>query len=141
MPIYEYNCRACRRRVSLFFRSFAHVDEYPACPHCGEQALHRRMSRVWSHAPARDDAFVDEPTWTTVRPAWSDPLDSGADWGDDDLDAATFARHARQMAELSGDPIDAEFDRALHHVEAGADPEDVFGELDARATDSDNPDS
>ena len=35
------------------------------------------------------------------------------------------------MAQMMGEPLDESFDRALRHVERGADPDDVFGELDA----------
>ena len=35
MPIYEYRCQDCRRRVSLFFRSFSDIEDEPTCPRCG----------------------------------------------------------------------------------------------------------
>lgn len=47
-----------------------------------------------------------------------------------DEDVAAVAREARAMAQMMGEPLDADFDSALRHVEAGADPDDVFGELD-----------
>jgi Flp pilus assembly protein TadB len=53
----------------------------------------------------------------------------GGDEGAEDV--AAFAREARMMAAMSGEPLDAEFDRALEHIEHGADPDDVFGEMDA----------
>lgn len=52
--------------------------------------------------------------------------------GGDDEDVVALARQAREMAAMMGEPLDAEFDRALQHIEGGADVDDVFGELDAR---------
>ena len=46
MPIYEYRCGDCGRKVSLFFRSFSAVTDDAACPHCGGANLRRLMSRV-----------------------------------------------------------------------------------------------
>lgn len=45
MPIYQYNCAACERRVELFFRSAKAATE-PSCPECGSQDLKRVISRV-----------------------------------------------------------------------------------------------
>src|SRR2546422_11448541 len=44
MPIYEYDCRDCRRVVSiLVLRPSAAAA--PTCPRCGGSALHRGLSR------------------------------------------------------------------------------------------------
>jgi hypothetical protein len=43
------------------------------------------------------------------------------------------------MATMMGEPLDAEFDTALRHIEQGADPDDVFGELDATEATNDAP--
>ena len=32
MPIYEYRCHDCRRRVSLFFRSFSDIEDGTGLP-------------------------------------------------------------------------------------------------------------
>ena len=44
MPIYEYDCHDCRRRVSLLVRSLS-ATATPACPRCGSTTLTRLMSR------------------------------------------------------------------------------------------------
>ena len=47
MPIYEYGCYDCRKRVNVFFRSFAEVEaKEPVCPRCGGTNLHRLVSQV-----------------------------------------------------------------------------------------------
>src|SRR5215212_9134484 len=56
MPIYEYECSACRRRSSILFRSYASV-EAPHCRHCDSAALTRvpsRPSLVTTAASASD---------------------------------------------------------------------------------------
>ena len=47
MPIYEYTCADCHRRVSLLWRSFADAENRQAiCPRCGGSNLTRLISRV-----------------------------------------------------------------------------------------------
>lgn len=149
MPIYEYRCAACDRKASLFFRSITSVEPNPVCPHCGEMALQRRMSRVWAHRSTADNdlpqpTFEDEGVPFYGPNPYEDPYTEGADmWGagdeDSDIDAAEMAREARSMARMMGEPLDAEFDEALRHVERGADPDDVFGELDSRESEQELP--
>lgn len=45
MPIYEFECGDCGRRSSIFFRSFASVEESPCCRHCEGTHLTRLPSR------------------------------------------------------------------------------------------------
>lgn len=59
--------------------------------------------------------------------------EDGSDSDGDDEDVAALAREARAMSSMMGEPLDADLDEALYHVERGADPDDVFGEMDARA--------
>jgi putative FmdB family regulatory protein len=59
MPIYEYRCESCGKRTSALLASFSSPD--PACPHCGQSALHRMVS-----------------TFATVRSADSEAGDFGA---------------------------------------------------------------
>ena len=44
MPIYEYHCADCRRRVSLLVMRISD-PEAPRCPRCGGEQLTRLMSR------------------------------------------------------------------------------------------------
>jgi putative FmdB family regulatory protein len=51
MPIYEYRCGECTRRVSLFFPSFSIAERRTSagenrCPKCGGIQLTRLMSRA-----------------------------------------------------------------------------------------------
>ncbi|MGE3857889.1 MAG: zinc ribbon domain-containing protein, partial [Dehalococcoidia bacterium] len=53
MPIYQYDCPSCQKRVDVFFRSISKVAANPVCPECGGKKLKRVMSRVLR---ARSDA-------------------------------------------------------------------------------------
>lgn len=45
MPIYQYNCASCRKRVEVFFRSISAAEgAKPACPECSGKKLTRVMS-------------------------------------------------------------------------------------------------
>lgn len=47
MPIYEYRCQRCGKRVSLLFRTYAAASEArPRCPACQSDELRRLVSRV-----------------------------------------------------------------------------------------------
>jgi putative FmdB family regulatory protein len=137
MPIYEYRCLGCGRKASLFFRSIGAVEADPACPHCGKHELTRRMSRVWSRRSGEtvpEPSFEDDGVPFYGPDSFIEPYGGYDDFGDaggGGEDIAAVAREARAMAEMMGEPLDAEFDAALRHVERGADPDDVFGELDA----------
>ena len=45
MPIYEYRCNNCKRKVSVFFRSFSD-DKKATCEHCSSEDLTRVVSQV-----------------------------------------------------------------------------------------------
>lgn len=111
MPIYEYRCQDCRRRVSLFFRSFRAIPDKPACPRCRGTNLTRLMSRV---AVLRsEESHVDDLT---------DP--SGL--GDlDENDPKSMARWMRKMSAEVGEEMPEEFDEVIGRLESGQTPEQI----------------
>jgi len=48
MPIYEFRCNGCQKKVSLFVKSIA-GSLSPECPHCGSQDLARLISSFAYH--------------------------------------------------------------------------------------------
>jgi putative FmdB family regulatory protein len=122
MPIYEYRCGGCRRRVSIFFRSFGAVGE-AVCPRCGSADLTRLMSRV-SVLRRGDDDGGDMGGDDEMDP-------TGMLAGLDDEDPRAVARWARHMSAEMGEPLEPEFDQALSRIEAGEDPERVMDDVDA----------
>ena len=112
MPIYEYTCHDCKRRVSLLWRSFADAEERSAaCPRCGSTNLTRLMSRV---AVLRsEDSRMD------------DLADPGAMGDLDENDPKSLARFMRKMASETGEDLGPEFDEVVGRLEAGENPETI----------------
>lgn len=108
MPIYEYDCQGCRRRVSLLVRSLA-SRETPRCPRCGSAELTRLMSRFAT--PKSEDARLE---------AAADP----SQFGDlDENDPGSVARFVKRMGEEMGEDLGDDLDAAMD--EASGD--DGFG--------------
>lgn len=121
MPIYEYRCADCARKVSVFFRSFSAVAD-PVCPRCGGTQLTRLMSRVAVHRGTGGDSgdnFGDG----------DGDFDSFLD-GVDENNPRSVARAMRRMSDEMGEPIEPEMQEALTRMEAGEDPERVMANLD-----------
>jgi putative FmdB family regulatory protein len=105
MPIYEYECHDCRRRVSLLVRSLS-SPEPPACPRCGSAKLSRLMSR-----------------FATVKSeeARLESLAEGGGLGDlDENDPASVARFMKKMGKEFGDELGDDFDSAVDETMAEA---------------------
>ena len=45
MPLYEYSCQKCSRKIELLVRG----DETPVCPHCESTKLTKLLSVVSGH--------------------------------------------------------------------------------------------
>ena len=124
MPIYEYRCADCRRKVDVFFRSFNAVSD-PVCPRCGGKRLTRLMSRVAVHrggGSGGDDDFGGDE--------FGGMLD-----GLDENDPRSLARAMRRMSDEMGEPIEPEMEEALGRLESGEDPESVMAEMDEQMGD------
>jgi putative FmdB family regulatory protein len=104
VPIYEYRCSACRRKVTvLTLRVSEAVD--PVCEHCGSRDLTRLLSRF---AMVRsDDARLDDLT-----------NDSTLD-GVDESDPKSVARWMRKMGSELGEDAGEDFDEVVDELEQG----------------------
>jgi putative FmdB family regulatory protein len=111
MPIYEYRCADCKRRVSVFFRSFS-ISAEPKCPNCNGANLTRLVSRV---ATVKSEEARLE--------AMSDP----ASFGDvDENDPKSVARMMRKMGDqMGGEDLGPEFGEMVDRLEAGENPEEI----------------
>ncbi len=144
MPIYEYRCDDCRKKVSVFFRSYSAVSD-PKCPVCGGTNLERLFSRVivrrgGTHS-GTDAGEVDmgqfggmDDMGMGMGDPYGDPYGDDFDANpfgfDDDTDPREIARWTRQMSAQMGEPLDPGLDMALSDLERGADPEEVIGRLE-----------
>ena len=112
MPIYEYECHDCRKRVSLLVLRPSSAGS-PACPICGGSALSRLMSR-----------------FATVKSEESrlDALADSGSLGDlDENNPASVARFMKKMGREFGDDLGDDFesamDEAMEEGEAGGEGE------------------
>jgi putative FmdB family regulatory protein len=111
MPIYEYRCADCKRRVSIFFRSFAAAND-PQCPNCGGKKLARLVSKV---ATVKSEEARME--------AMSDPSSFG---GVDENDPKSVARFMRKMGDqMGGEDLGPEFTEMVDRLESGESPEEI----------------
>jgi putative FmdB family regulatory protein len=111
MPIYEYRCRDCRRRVSIFFRSFSDIKKDPVCPRCGGTHLTRKISRV--SVVRSEDSRLDD----LADPSMLDGLDED--------DPKSVARWMRKMSTETGEEMPPEFDEVIDRLESGQSPEEI----------------
>jgi putative FmdB family regulatory protein len=111
LPIYEYECQGCRRRVSLLIRTLS-AAEAPRCPRCGSPALSRLMSRFAT--VKSEDARLD---------SLSDPSSLGDLDENDPRSVAQFVKKmGHEMGEDLGEDLDAAMDEAMTEGEGpGAD--------------------
>jgi putative FmdB family regulatory protein len=112
MPIYEYRCNDCRKRVSVYWRSFSEVEIARArCPACGSEDLTRLISRV---AVLRSEESRLEDL--------ADPSNLA---GLDEDDPKSMARWMRKMSSEMGEDLGPEFDEVVGRLEAGESPEEI----------------
>ena len=98
MPIYEYECQGCRRRVSLLVLSPS-TAAAPRCPRCGSPDLSRLMSRFAT--VKSEDARLD---------SLADP----SQYGDlDENDPRSVARFMKRMGREMGEDLGEDLDAAI----------------------------
>ena len=98
MPIYEYECQGCHRRVSFLIRTLS-AAEAPRCPRCGNAALSRLMSRFAT--VKSEDSRLD---------SLSDP----SSFGDlDENDPQSVARFVKKMGHEMGEDLGEDLDAAM----------------------------
>lgn len=96
MPIYEYRCNHCERKVTLLILN---RTARPACSHCGGSDLTRLFSRF--AAPKSEEARLE---------SLADP----GRWGDiDENDPSSMARFMKKMGKEFGDELGDEFNEEI----------------------------
>ncbi len=113
MPIYEYRCQKCRKRVSILTLRVGEEVE-PECDKCGSKNLSRLMSCF--AMPKSEEARLD---------ALSDPSSLS---GLDENDPKGMARWMKNMGEEMGEEFSGDdFDQMVDELEAGNMPDDDGG--------------
>ena len=110
MPIYEYRCQDCGRRLSVFWRSRTDVKS-PICRRCGSENMTRLVSRVRviRSEESRLDDLSDDAMLADV----------------DENDPRSLGRWMRKMSREMGEDLGPEFDEIVGRLEAGEDPEEI----------------
>ncbi len=57
MPLYEYRCDHCRRKVTIYSQTFS--DDTPPCPTCGKESLRRLLSTFAVRSKTHKDVYED----------------------------------------------------------------------------------
>jgi putative FmdB family regulatory protein len=110
MPIYEYRCQDCGRKLSVFWRSRDQVKT-PSCRRCGSTNMHRLISRVRiiRSEESRMDDMADDAMLADI----------------DENDPRSLGRWMRKMSQEMGEELGPEFDEIVGRLEAGEDPEEI----------------
>ena len=98
MPIYEYDCRDCRRRVSLLVLRPSAAPS-PTCPRCGGASLSRVLSRF--------------ATVKSEEARLESLADSGSMGDLDENDPGSVARFMKTMGRELGDDLGEDFEAAM----------------------------
>ena len=112
MPIYEYRCNGCNKRVSVFQRNI-NSSTAAVCPNCGGSDLSRLVSRF--AVVRNEDQMLDSLD--------DDSLLSGVD----ENDPRSVAAWARKMQSKMGEEVEPEFEEMIDRMEAGEMPDDLDG--------------
>jgi len=106
MPIYEYECHDCCKRVSLLVLRPSAAGT-PVCPVCGGSSLSRLMSRFAT--VKSEDARLDS-------------LAESSSFGDlDENNPASVARFMKKMGREFGDDLGDDFESAMDEAMAEGD--------------------
>lgn len=117
MPVYEYRCNSCRRKVSLFVRGFSQTPE-AVCHYCGGKELTRLFStfaRLKTDKDVYDDILGD--TQLVNRMMANDP--------------SALVEWSRRM---EGDDLakDSEYGEVVQRLEKGEPLDKIQSEIQER---------
>ncbi len=80
MPVYEYQCAACDRTFSKFFKSQRGAAGPANCPHCGAAGTRRTISAFQVHQTLKtrieqlDPKYEKEIDWADRHNKATDPM-------------------------------------------------------------------
>jgi putative FmdB family regulatory protein len=104
MPIYEYQCRSCRKKMSALVLSRAREVDV-RCTHCGSGDIERLWSRFSS--PKSEDARLE---------SLADP---SALAGLDESDPRSVAKFMKKMGREMGEDVGGDIEQAMEEEMAG----------------------
>ena len=105
MPIYEYRCSNCKKKVEIFILRMQDATDL-VCPGCGGKEMKRLISRFAS--PKSDEARLESLT---------DPHNLS---GLDENDPASMARWIKRMGKEMGEDVSSdEIDQMADEIASG----------------------
>lgn len=112
MPVYEYHCKSCRRKVSLLVKGYSSPPEL-VCPRCGSADMIRLFS-----------------TFTLGRSFESDYedilSDNGLVKGLENNDPRALAEWGKRMSRsMDDDSMAPEWEDTMYNMEQGRYPEET----------------
>ena len=118
MPVYEFRCNDCGRKVALRYTTIAEYSEAtPSCPRCHRADLTRLISRVAIKRSSLSRLLSGDVNDDTAL----DDLENA--------DPATLGRMLREMGDEVGEDMGPEFDEVVSWLERGESPEDIEASL------------
>ena len=114
MPVYEYRCNNCHRRVTILVRDFS--EPAITCPNCGSTKLNRLLSSFSVRRRGKsnyDDILSDS---RLVR-------------GLERNDPRALVEWNKKMSQ-GDEEISPEYEEMLDRMEAGEMPTDLMGEAE-----------
>ena len=67
MPQYDFRCKDCKHRFTLFYKTYATYDKStPECPNCGHTELSRLITSVAINKPSRNFAKMSSNEMLSV---------------------------------------------------------------------------
>ena len=117
MPIYEYRCNNCHRRVEVFVQGFSPPSK-PSCTHCGGEELSRLFSRFAVRRSKSDKSVYDDIL-----------SDSKLTGGLMRNDPRALAEWTRKMSRAADEDITPETREIMDRLDAGADASEVIEEM------------
>ncbi len=113
MPIYEYRCNDCRRRVEVFVQGFSPPPN-PTCSRCGSKNLDRVFSKFAVRRSKSDKSVYDDIL-----------SDSKLTQGLMRNDPRALAEWSRKMSRAADEDITPETEELMDRMEAGEDISEV----------------
>jgi len=113
MPIYEYRCNNCRRRVEVFVQGFSSPPN-PSCTRCGSEDLTRIFSKFAVRRSKSDKSVYDDIL-----------SDSKLTRGLMRNDPRALAEWSRKMGRAADEDVTPETEELMDRMEAGEDISEV----------------
>jgi len=116
MPIYEYRCDDCGRRVSILVRSVRRTHpENLQCPECGSANLTKLVAQV--AVLHSEESRLESPSDTSLL---SDL---------DEADPRSVGRWIRRMGTETGQELGPDLEEIANRLEAGESPDEIDSSL------------